>query len=38
MFAASHFGGAASPKAVHAADARVAQSGTMVNESASRGG
>jgi len=38
MFAASHFGGVASPQAVHAADARVAQSGNMANEWVNRGG
>jgi len=38
MFAASHFGGAVNTPAVHAADARVAQSGHEVNASASRGG
>ena len=38
IFAASHFGGVASPQAVHAADARVAQSGNMVNEWVNRGG
>jgi hypothetical protein len=38
MFAASHFGGAVNTPAVHAADARVAQSGNVVNASASRGG
>jgi len=38
MFAASHFGGAVNTPAVHAADARVAQSGLVVNGSASRGG
>ena len=38
MFAASHFGGAANTPAVHADDARVAQSATAVNAPASRGG
>jgi len=37
IFAASHFGGVANPQAVHAADARVAQNGNTVNESANRG-
>ncbi len=38
MFAASRFGGAANTPAVHATDARVAQSNNMVNESANRRG
>jgi hypothetical protein len=38
MFAASHFGGAANTPAVHATDARVAQSRTTVSESANRRG
>ncbi len=32
IFAASHFGGAGNTQAVHASDARVAQSGHAVND------
>ena len=35
IFAASHFGGAANTQAVHASEARVAQTGTVVNDAAS---
>lgn len=34
MFAASHFGGAANAQAIHAADARLAAHGNMVNTDA----